>query len=467
MDEQKFLDYAGLKRVIDNLKALGPSISVNIPLKTIVLWSGKESEIPRGWTLCNGENGSPDLRGKFILATSEDHPIGEEGGSDTASLRIESTEGGSLFNAGDEEIASEISVMPPYYVLAYIMKISADETDNSNGETGGGTVNLMAGSGLEIEDNIINIKNPVQGIMTHVEYEMLDGEVKNKGTYILSNGDEDGDLASNIYEIISNGVKVTFKGTDEEKIKAELAKKQNILTPDKSIIIENDNIKVSSPNHNILTKAEYDALNPEEKGNGVYFVDDEDGVALMDSNIYSTEETIVGRWIDGKPIYRRVFKTVTPNTASATIDIGLTKDVEFIVNYHGVITQKDGSFLLLPFINLPANAYVNVTISKDRSAVFRMSNEYVSLPIVLVYEYTKTTDSAITNLPVVSSSSQNDKVLTPNLTPSKSGKVEVDGVEYDYEMPDSSFAWASASASSVNFSFASASSADFSFKEAE
>lgn len=37
----------------------------NIPIGTIVMFSGKE--IPQGWLLCDGKNGTPDLRNKFIL----------------------------------------------------------------------------------------------------------------------------------------------------------------------------------------------------------------------------------------------------------------------------------------------------------------------------------------------------------------------------------------------------------------
>jgi hypothetical protein len=31
------------------------------------MWSGKESEIPAGWALCDGRPGTPDLRGRFVM----------------------------------------------------------------------------------------------------------------------------------------------------------------------------------------------------------------------------------------------------------------------------------------------------------------------------------------------------------------------------------------------------------------
>src|SRR5690554_1918614 len=33
----------------------------------IVAWSGAANQIPNGWALCDGNNGTPDLRGRFIL----------------------------------------------------------------------------------------------------------------------------------------------------------------------------------------------------------------------------------------------------------------------------------------------------------------------------------------------------------------------------------------------------------------
>ena len=38
----------------------------------IMLWSGTIATIPSGWKLCNGNNGTPDLRNKFILGAYSD-----------------------------------------------------------------------------------------------------------------------------------------------------------------------------------------------------------------------------------------------------------------------------------------------------------------------------------------------------------------------------------------------------------
>ncbi len=52
--------------VTGNLTVNGEAISP-IPRGVIVAWSGKTNNIPAGWGLCDGGNGRPDLRGRFIV----------------------------------------------------------------------------------------------------------------------------------------------------------------------------------------------------------------------------------------------------------------------------------------------------------------------------------------------------------------------------------------------------------------
>jgi hypothetical protein len=43
------------------------SVTAAIPAGIIMLWSGSQATIPSGWLLCDGTNGTPDLRGRFII----------------------------------------------------------------------------------------------------------------------------------------------------------------------------------------------------------------------------------------------------------------------------------------------------------------------------------------------------------------------------------------------------------------
>lgn len=44
-----------------------------IPSGGIIMWAGTVAAIPLGWALCNGSNGTPDLRNKFIIAANSDN----------------------------------------------------------------------------------------------------------------------------------------------------------------------------------------------------------------------------------------------------------------------------------------------------------------------------------------------------------------------------------------------------------
>ena len=46
----------------------------------IMMWNGAADQVPVGWSLCDGSNGTPDLRDKFVLGSSKTHPTGSKGG---------------------------------------------------------------------------------------------------------------------------------------------------------------------------------------------------------------------------------------------------------------------------------------------------------------------------------------------------------------------------------------------------
>ena len=60
-----------------NLAAAVASIPAGggFPSGGIIVWSGAANAIPTGWALCDGQNGTPDLRGRFVM--------GAVSGSDT------------------------------------------------------------------------------------------------------------------------------------------------------------------------------------------------------------------------------------------------------------------------------------------------------------------------------------------------------------------------------------------------
>lgn len=84
---------------------LGTSASVTpIPSGGILIWSGSIGSIPVGYYLCNGSNGTPDLRDKFVVGAGSTYAVGNTGGFTAAAT------------------SSVGTFLPLYYSLAYIQK---------------------------------------------------------------------------------------------------------------------------------------------------------------------------------------------------------------------------------------------------------------------------------------------------------------------------------------------------------
>jgi hypothetical protein len=68
-----------------------------IPSGIITMWSGSVASIPSGWLLCNGSNGTPDLRDRFIVGAGSSYSPGNTGGaaSVTPSGSVSGTVGGT------------------------------------------------------------------------------------------------------------------------------------------------------------------------------------------------------------------------------------------------------------------------------------------------------------------------------------------------------------------------------------
>jgi hypothetical protein len=72
----------------DNLYGIigvaGTSTGTTIPLGVISLWYGSIGSVPTGWYLCDGTNGTPDLRNKFVVGAGSTYSVAATGGSTDA-----------------------------------------------------------------------------------------------------------------------------------------------------------------------------------------------------------------------------------------------------------------------------------------------------------------------------------------------------------------------------------------------
>jgi hypothetical protein len=158
---------AVLIQTLDNIYPIlqnAPTTSAAIPSGGIIIWSGSTGSIPATWFLCDGTNGTPDLRDRFIVGAGNTYAVNATGGSANA-IVVSHTHTATVTDPGhfhtltgpikdggasaagdmtrlDAQLVPQtnnaftgISVtnasagvsgtnanLPPYYALAYIMK---------------------------------------------------------------------------------------------------------------------------------------------------------------------------------------------------------------------------------------------------------------------------------------------------------------------------------------------------------
>ncbi len=111
-----------------------PSGGDGIPAGGIIMWSGSIGNIPAGWALCDGSNGTPDLRDRFIVGAGNSYAVGATGGSTSHNHGGATGACGSVGGKPPESpwpkappnhthsISSD-EHLPPYYALVFIMKL--------------------------------------------------------------------------------------------------------------------------------------------------------------------------------------------------------------------------------------------------------------------------------------------------------------------------------------------------------
>ncbi len=88
----------------DNLYGIigvAPTPATPTPSGLIALWSGSIGSIPAGWYLCNGSNGTPDLRDRFVVGAGSTYAVDATGGSaDAITIAHTHTYSGTTASSG-------------------------------------------------------------------------------------------------------------------------------------------------------------------------------------------------------------------------------------------------------------------------------------------------------------------------------------------------------------------------------
>lgn len=110
---------------------------------SIIIWQGSIESLPSSWTLCDGTQGSPDLRNRFLYGNSVGTPPTVTGGtvnhdhdfnSDGHTHDLDEAEEVNSASGRNKTVTTESfgglsdnsDHLPKYYSLAYIMFIGGD-----------------------------------------------------------------------------------------------------------------------------------------------------------------------------------------------------------------------------------------------------------------------------------------------------------------------------------------------------
>lgn len=151
-----------------------------------------------------------------------------------------------------------------------------------------------------------------------------------------------------------------------------------------------------------LTQAEYDALTDDEKNAEKLYLITDAAASGSDSggsseNVYSTEETRIGTWIDGKPLYRKCFSgTIT--FSSGWSDYGVVdENVEKIINLTGSVYYSPQN-QHIPFVGNITGSIFGPAVTNGKLSIYNVNRDYFGQSFVAIVEYTKTTDTATRRL---------------------------------------------------------------------
>lgn len=113
--------------------------------------------------------------------------------------------------------------------------------------------------------------------------------------------------------------------------------------------------------------------------------------AVSNAISYSTDETPTGGyWIDGKPIYRKVFEKAGPWSTSTEVNVGTISDFAQLVNSITITNSNSGGNQEVELQNYRT---CRMMLSGTTATVrWQLNSGYNVNKVTIIVEYTKTTD---------------------------------------------------------------------------
>lgn len=146
-----------------------------------------------------------------------------------------------------------------------------------------------------------------------------------------------------------------------------------------------------------FTKAEYELLKDTiPTGTRFIITDDNDPSS---SNVYSTEEQIIGRWIDDKILYQKTFELTTDSTQGvASVSLGLSNiGIYLIDTTHSFVIDGTNLLHLMPSDTSTDTRPFACNLSLSTNGILSLfynnqNSSYFNKPMYITVQYTKITN---------------------------------------------------------------------------
>ena len=125
--------------------------------------------------------------------------------------------------------------------------------------------------------------------------------------------------------------------------------------------------------------------------------------------VYDGKEQVIGTWIDGKPLYRQVYNVRTPATVNTSSSVTVAKypNTCQFTKINALIYQEESmAYTVIPATLGGSNFYAAIFLNNGDLRLMAAHKDYTNRPVIVIMEYTKTTDEATIDFPTV---------LTPEL----------------------------------------------------
>lgn len=107
-----------------------PDVMRAFPPGTILPWYAKSGAMPDGWAVCDGTNGTPDLRNRFMMGVASLADVGKTGGTSSHNHVVQKhrdrPDGNYPQGEGDRCYYTDTNTVdhtPPFVTVLFIMRV--------------------------------------------------------------------------------------------------------------------------------------------------------------------------------------------------------------------------------------------------------------------------------------------------------------------------------------------------------